>query len=80
MSEKNLIEERYIMKLRFCQNELLQLVQAINSRVIRIDYELLNSCIEMVTIVSSVNGECKKTINVTSNNLSGIAIDVLQNL
>lgn len=80
MSKKDLIEERYAMKLKFCQDELLRLVQSINRNVIRIDYEVLNDCMEKVTIVSGVNGAYKKTINVTSNNLIGITIDVLQSL
>lgn len=80
MNEKNYMEERYAINRRFCQNELLNLVRAIYSSVIRIDYEVHNGCTETVTIVSGENGEWKKTINVTSNNLLGIAIDVLQNL
>ena len=50
------------------------------SSVTRIDYEVINSCMGLVTIVSGENSECKKSINVTSDNLLGIAIDVLENL
>ena len=63
----------------FCRHELLQLVQAIDKEILRLEYRLHKDGMETVTIVwLTKSGEVYKPINVTADSLLALARDVLK--
>lgn len=69
----------YEQKDIFVRHELLQLVQAIDKKVLRLEYRLHNNGMETVTIVwLTESGEVYKPINVTADSLLALARDVLK--
>jgi hypothetical protein len=69
----------YEQKDIFVRHELLQLVQAIDKKVLRLEYRLHKNGMETVTIVRlTESGEVYKPINVTADSLLALARDVLK--
>jgi hypothetical protein len=69
----------YEKKDIFVRHELLQLVQAIDKKVLRLEYRLHKNGMETVTIVwLTESGEVYKPINVTADSLLALARDVLK--
>ena len=69
----------YEQKERFCKHELLALVQAIDKKILRLEYELVDDGLEIVTVVWLTEaGEVYKPINVTADSLLALARDVLK--
>lgn len=69
----------YEQKDIFVRHELLQLVQAIDKKVLRLEYRLHKNGMETVTIVwLTESGEVYKPINVTVDSLLALARDVLK--
>lgn len=69
----------YEQKDIFVRHELLQLVQAIDKKVLRLEYRLHKNGMETVTIVwLTESGEVYKPINVTADSLLALARDVLK--
>ena len=66
-------------KYEFCRHELLQLVQAIDKQILRLEYEVDEYGMETVTIVWLTKSyEAYKMINVTADSLAAMARDVLK--
>ncbi len=71
----------YEQKDIFVRHELLMLVQAIDKKILRLEYEVSEDGQETVYIVWLQSyGEYRKPINVTANSLAAMARDVLNNL
>lgn len=71
----------YEQKDIFVRHELLQLVQAIDKKVLGLEYRLHKNGMETVTIVwLTESGEVYKPINVTADSLAAMARDVLKYL
>jgi hypothetical protein len=69
----------YEQKDIFVRHELLQLVQAIDKKVLRLEYRFHKDGMETVTIVwLTKSGEVYKPINVTADSLLALARDVLK--
>lgn len=69
----------YEQKEKFCRHELLQLVQAIYPKILRLEYQRHNNGEETVTIVwLTESGECFRVVNVTGDSLAALARDVLK--
>jgi len=69
----------YEQKDIFVRHELLQLVQAIDKKVLRLEYRFHKGGMETVTIVwLTESGEVYKPINVTADSLLALARDVLK--
>lgn len=69
----------YEQKDIFVRHELLQLVQAIDKKVLRLEYRFHKDGMETVTIVwLTESGEVYKPINVTPDSLLALARDVLK--
>jgi hypothetical protein len=66
-------------KCNFCRHELLQLVQAIDKDVLRLEYEVHDNEEETVTVVwLTAEAEYKKTVYVTGDSFSALTTDVLK--
>lgn len=66
-------------KENFCRHELLQLIQAIEKDVLRLEYMIHESGVETVSIVYLTKTELySRTINVTGDSLAALARDVLK--
>ena len=73
------MDKVYEQKDIFVRHELLQLVQAIDKKVLRLEYRLHKNGMETVTIVwLTESGEVYKSINVTADSLLALARDVLK--
>jgi hypothetical protein len=73
------MDKVYEQKDIFVRHELLQLVQAIDKKVLRLEYRLHKNGMETVTIVwLTESGEVYKPINVTADSLLALARDVLK--
>jgi len=71
----------YEQKDIFVRHELLMLVQAIDKKILRLEYEVSEDGQETVYIVWLQSyGEYRKPINVTADSLAAMARDVLNNL
>ena len=69
----------YEQKDTFVRHELLQLVQAIDKDVLRLEYQVHKTGEETVTIVYLTScGEHFKPVNVTGDSLSALTRDVLK--
>jgi hypothetical protein len=69
----------YEQKDIFVKHELLMLVQAIDKKILRLEYRLHKNGMETVTIVwLTESGEVYKPINVTADSLLALARDVLK--
>ena len=69
----------YEQKEIFVRHELLQLVQAIDKNVLRLEYQLHENGLEIVTIVwLTESGEVYKQVNVTADSILALARDVLK--
>lgn len=72
-------EKVYEQKENFCRHELLQLIQAIEKDVLRLEYKIHESGEETVSIVYLTKTELySRTINVTGDSLQALARDVLK--
>lgn len=72
-------ENVYEQKENFCRHELLQLIQAIEKDVLRLEYIIHESGEETVSIVYLTKTEqYSRTINVTGDSLKALARDVLK--
>ena len=66
-------------KYNFCRHELLQLVQAIDKDVLRLEYEVHDSGEETVTVIwLTPETEYKKRVYVTGDSFSALTTDVLK--
>ncbi len=73
------MDKVYEQKDIFVRHELLQLVQAIDKKVLRLEYRLHKNGMETVTIVwLTESGEVYKPINVTADSILALARDVLK--
>lgn len=73
------MDKVYEQKDIFVRHELLQLVQAIDKKVLRLEYRVHKNGMETVTIVwLTESGEVYKPINVTADSLLALARDVLK--
>ena len=73
------MDKVYEQKDIFVRHELLQLVQAIDKKVLRLEYRFHKDGMETVTIVwFTESGEVYKPINVTADSLAAMARDVLK--
>lgn len=73
------MDKVYEQKDIFVRHELLQLVQAIDKKVLRLEYRLHKNDMETVTIVwLTESGEVYKPINVTADSILALARDVLK--
>lgn len=73
------MDKVYEQKDIFVRHELLQFVQAIDKKVLRLEYRLHKNGMETVTIVwLTESGEVYKPINVTADSLLALARDVLK--
>jgi len=71
----------YEQKDIFVRHELLMLVQAIDKKILRLEYEVSEDGQETVYIVWLQSyGEYRKPINVTADSLAAMARDVLKYL
>lgn len=69
----------YEQKDTFVRHELLQLVQAIDKDVLRLEYQVHKTGEETVTIVYLTScGEHFKPVNVTGDSLSALTRDILK--
>lgn len=73
------MDKIYKQKDIFVRHELLQLVQAIDKNVLRLEYRFYKDVMETVTIVwLTESGVVYKPINVTADSLTAMARDVLK--
>lgn len=71
----------YEKKDIFVRHELLQLVQAIDKDVLRLEYQVHKTGEETVTIVYLTScGEHFKPVNVTGDSLKSLTMDVIRRI
>lgn len=71
----------YEQKDIFVRHQLLQLVQAIDKDVLRLEYRLHKTGEETVTIVYLTScGEHFKPVNVTGDSLKSLTMDVIRRI
>lgn len=71
----------YEQKDIFVRHELLQLVQAIDKDVLRLEYRLHKTGEETITIVYLTScGEHFKPVNVTGDSLKSLTMDVIRRI
>ncbi len=75
------MDNGYEQKDIFVRHELLQLVQAIDKDVLRLEYRLHKTGEESVTIVYLTScGEHFKPVNVTGDSLKSLTMDVIRRI
>lgn len=75
------MDKVYEQKNIFIRGKLLQLVQAIDKDVLRLDYRLHKTGEETVTIVYLTScGEHFKPVNVTGDSLKSLTMDVIRRI
>lgn len=70
----------YEKKERFCRHELLALLQAIDKKILRLEYEVKNAEETVYIVWLQSYGEYRKAVNVTADSLAAIARDVLKQI
>lgn len=70
----------YEKKDRFVRHELLTLLQAIDKKILRLEYEVKNAEETVYIVWLQSSGEYRKAVNVTADSLAAIARDVLKQI
>ena len=68
----------YEKKERFITHELLQLVQAIDKKILRLEYEVEDGDETVYIVWLQSFGEFRKAVNVTADSIAAVARDVLK--
>lgn len=68
----------YEKKETFITHELLQLVQAIDKKILRLEYEVEDGDETVYIVWLQSFGEFRKAVNVTADSIAAVARDVLK--